>query len=71
MAQGHVSLESVNIDGADARGHAVEFRVVPGDRKRDRRVEQDAEVVGVVREFPEIIGIDDQPACRSPAGSPC
>ena len=46
-------------------GHAVQFRVVPGDRERDRRVEEDVEVIGVVRVLPEIVGIHNQPALDS------
>jgi hypothetical protein len=62
MAQGQVCLESVQINGAHARRHAIQLGVVPGDRKRDRRVEQDAEIVRIVRVLPEVVSIDDQPA---------
>src|SRR5260370_28695230 len=59
MTEVQVSLESMQIDGADASGDAVQFGVVPSDGKGDARVEQYAEVVRTVSVFPEIIGIDD------------
>ncbi len=61
MAQGHVRLESVQIHSADTRRHAIQLGVVPGDRKCNRRVEQDAEVIRIVCVLPKVVGIDDQP----------
>lgn len=34
---------------------------MPGDGKGDGRVEQDAEIVSVIRIFPKVIAVDDQP----------
>ena len=52
----------MKIDGTHARRDTVEFRIVPGDWKRDRRVEQDAEVVRAMGVFPKIIRINNEPA---------
>jgi hypothetical protein len=60
VPEGPVGLETVEIRGADAPGDAVELRIVPRDGERDRRVEQRAEVVGVMRVFPEIVGVNQQ-----------
>ena len=62
MTQSHVRLESMQIDRTYPRSDTVELRIVPGDWKCDRRVEQDAEVVRTVCVFPKIIRIDDEPA---------
>jgi len=48
-----VCLEAFQVRGADASGYAIQFRIMPGDRERNRRVQQDAEVVGVVRVLPK------------------
>ena len=51
----------MQIDGADACCHAVELGVVPGDGKRDGRIEEHTEIVPVVGILPKIIRVDDHP----------
>ena len=41
-------------------GDAVELRIVPGDGERDGGVQQRAEVVRVVGELPEIVGVHQE-----------
>jgi len=36
---------------------------MPGDRERDRRIQQRAEIVSVMRVLPEVVGIDQQGTC--------
>ena len=55
-----VRLEAMNVGGAHAARDAIEFGVVPGDREGDGGVQQRAEVVGAMRELPEIVGVDQQ-----------
>ena len=43
---------------------AVDPRVVPGDGERDRRVEEDAEVVAVVRPLVEVADVGHEPAAE-------
>src|SRR5207248_3056013 len=40
---------------ADTRGRSGNFRIVPRDREEDRRIPQDAEVVGIVGVFPNVL----------------
>ena len=50
----------MQIGGAHPARDAVQLGVVPDDGERDGGVEQRAEVVGVVRVFPEVIRVDQQ-----------
>src|ERR1700680_4426729 len=54
VAEGPIGLESVNVDGAYAACDPIQLRVVPGDRKCDRRVQKRAEVVGIMSVLPEV-----------------
>src|SRR5258708_37163887 len=58
MAQGQVRLESVKIDGAHARRHAIQVGVVPGHRNRERRLEPDGEAVRIELVRSEVSMID-------------
>src|SRR5205823_10553683 len=49
--------EALAFDDVDAAGEAVELRLVPGDRERNRRVEEHAEVVGVAGVLDEVAEI--------------
>src|SRR2546425_3028250 len=49
------SLETLDVDAADAKRNAVELRFLPGNRERDWSIEQSAEVIRIVGELPEII----------------
>ena len=40
-----------------ARVESIQFGIVPGNRKRNGRVEKSVEVVRVMRVLPEVIGI--------------
>ena len=50
----------MEIGHADARVEPTDLRVVPPNRKENRRVQQVAEVVSVVGILPEVITVDDQ-----------
>ena len=60
MAESHIRLEPVNVSGAETPGHTINFGIVPGNRECDGCVEQNVEVVGVVRVFPEVIAVEQQ-----------
>ena len=62
VAHRHVGQETLYVGGRDARADAVDLRFPPGDRKCDRRVEQDAEVVAGIGEFPEVVGVHHEEA---------
>src|SRR5258706_12012361 len=51
-------LEALEVRGAHTAGDPVQFRIVPGDRETDCRVQKCAEVVRIVRVFPEVVGVD-------------
>jgi hypothetical protein len=51
-------------DEVHASGETIDARMVPGDWKRDRRIEEHAEVVGVVGALDEVAEIGDQPAAE-------
>ena len=53
--------EAAVLDEIDPPGEAVDPRVIPRDREHDRRVEQDAEVVAVVRVLVEVADVGDDP----------
>src|SRR5215472_12463461 len=57
MAKGPVSLQTMNVRRADTSCDAVQLRIVPGDRECDGGVQKRAEVVSVVRVFPEIVQV--------------
>ncbi len=64
-ARGHAGhhdqrRQPVIIRYVGANREAGNLRVVPRDRERDRRGAQDAEIVGVVRVFPDVLAIDDE-----------
>jgi hypothetical protein len=48
----------VNIRRVDSTGHAVQVGLVPGNRKRDGRILENAEVERVSRVLPEVVCID-------------
>ena len=52
------------LDKIDASGEAVDPRAIPRDGERNRRVEQHAEVVAVVRVLVEVPEIGDDPAAE-------
>jgi hypothetical protein len=60
-----VRLEAVKIRRADAPCDAIQLGVVPGNGEGNGRVQQRAEVVGVVGVFPEIVQVDQQPFADS------
>src|SRR5260370_22683804 len=49
--------EAVKIRHAHAYGRPVNLRIFPSDREEDGRVAERAEVIRVVRIFPQIIGV--------------
>ena len=57
--------ESAVLDDVDATGEAIDSRMVPCNRERNRRVEQHAKVVAVVRALIEVSEIGDQPAAKA------
>src|SRR3989454_8973298 len=57
--------EPAVLDDVDATGEAIDSRMIPCDRKRNRRVEQHAKVVAVVRALIEVSEIGDQPAAKA------
>ena len=57
--------EPAVLDDIDATGEAVDPRMIPRDGERDRRVEQDAEVVAVVRALVEVSEVGDEPAAKA------
>ena len=57
--------EAPVLDEVDSTGEAVDPRMIPRDGKRDRRVEQHAEVVAVVRALVEVPEVGDEPAAES------
>ena len=56
--------EAVVLDEIDLAREAVDLRMVPGDRKHDRRIEEHAEVVGIVRALDEIPEVSHDPAAK-------
>src|SRR5664279_1706728 len=53
-------MEAVQVGSAQTARHAIQLGVVPGNRERQRGVEQRTEVVRAVGELPEVIGIEKQ-----------
>jgi len=49
----------------------VKLRVVPRNRECNRGVQERAEVVGIVRVFPEVVGIDEQEFAHGLLENPC
>src|SRR5579863_530370 len=58
VTESPVGLETFEVGGAHSTGNSVQFRVVPGNRECDGRIQQRAEVVCIMRVLPEIVGID-------------
>ncbi len=56
----HEGRQTVVVGHGPADGKAGNFRIVPFDRKCDRRVAQHAEIVGVVRVFPDVFSVEDE-----------
>src|SRR6202161_601953 len=52
--------EAVPVGHTGAQQESGNFGVVPVDGKRDRRVAEHAEVVGVVRVLPDVLAVDDE-----------
>jgi hypothetical protein len=55
----------VDIGRADARAHAVQFRLLPPDREGDLGAEQSVEVVRVPRVFAEVTHVDQNPPAKA------
>src|SRR5689334_19550394 len=53
-----VPLEPADVGAAQTNRNAIDLRLRPCDRKSDRRVEKDAEVVRVIGELPEVLAVD-------------
>ena len=60
MAHDGQYRDAMEIGHAEARVEPTDLRVVPPNRKENRRVQQVAEVVSVVGILPEVITVDDQ-----------
>ncbi len=60
MPEGHVGLEALEIRRAQPARDAVQFGVVPGNRERNRRIEQQVEIVSVVGILPEIVAVEEE-----------
>jgi len=66
MAHNGQYREAMEDGHADARVEPADLRVVPANRKENRRVQQVTEVVSVVRVLPEVVAVDDEvPAWNS------
>jgi hypothetical protein len=55
MTKGPVGLGTFQIGCAHIAGDSIQLRVMPGDRECDRRIQQRAGSICVVRVFPEIV----------------
>ena len=53
-------LKAMEVGSGNARRHAIQLGLPPGNGKRDRRVEQNVEIVSVAGELPEIFGVHHQ-----------
>src|SRR5579875_1033692 len=62
MSQHRVCGETVQVCQVDAAPNPIDLRLVPGNWKRQRSVEEHIEVIGVVRELIEIIHVHNRPA---------
>jgi hypothetical protein len=58
MSHRRIPLETLDICGAHSKGNAVQLGFRPGDRKRNRCIEEDAEIISVICVLPEIIGLE-------------
>src|SRR5262249_48595425 len=52
------SRETLIVRKVDAQSEAIDLRLIPRDRKRNRRIEQDVEVVRIARMLPEVVGVN-------------
>src|SRR5205823_2533004 len=57
MPHGCVPLEAPDICRAEANRNAIQLGFWPSDRKSNRRVEENAEVIRVIGKFPEVLAI--------------
>src|SRR6202035_4048792 len=52
--------EAMKIRHAHTNGRPIDLGIFPRNRVRDRSVEEHAEIIGVMRVFPHIVGVDNQ-----------
>src|SRR5215471_20917372 len=65
MTQRRVPLKPVQVDTGDAKGSAVEFRLLPSHGKCHRRIQDHPEIESVIGVFPEKIPFQLQETAES------